>query len=70
MGRYVRALPGKESRPPMETLQYTFLTNPRTHKTQRQEGEKKEWDIDPDRWRVLSFHKHMTLEAAKRGQNN
>ena len=26
---------------------------------------KKEWDVDPDRWRSLGIHKLMTIEEAK-----
>ena len=63
MGHYVRALPGKKSLPQWK-LQYVSYKSKDAQNSKAKKG-KKEWDIDPDRWRVLGFHKHMTLEEAK-----
>jgi hypothetical protein len=63
MGYYVRALPWKKS-DPRRKVQFA------SYKSKDIQGSKainakKEWDVDPDRWRTLGFHKMMTIDEAK-----
>ena len=63
MGYYVRALPWKKSDPHWK-LQFVSYKSQDTKDSNAIKA-KKEWDVDPDRWRTLGFHKMMTLDEAK-----
>jgi hypothetical protein len=63
MGYYVRALPWKKSDPRWK-LQFVSYKSQDTKDSNAIKA-KKEWDVDPDRWRSLGFHKLMTLDEAK-----
>jgi hypothetical protein len=63
MGYYVRALPWKQSDPRWK-LQFVSYKSQDTKESNAIKA-KKEWDVDPDRWRSLGFHKMMTLDEAK-----
>ena len=63
MGYYVRALPWKKSDPRWK-LQFVSYKSQDTKDSNAIKA-KKEWDVDPDRWRSLGFHKMMTIEEAK-----
>jgi hypothetical protein len=57
MGYYVRALPWKKSNPRWK-LQFVSYKSQDT-KDSNAIKTKKEWDVDPDRWRCLGFHKSV-----------
>ena len=63
MGYYVRALPWKKSDPRWK-VQFVSYKSKDTKNSNAVKA-KKEWDVDPDRWRSLGFHKLMTLDEAK-----
>lgn len=63
MGYYVRALPWKKSDPRWK-LQFVSYKS-KDIKDSNAIKPKKEWDVDPDRWRTLGFHKMMTLDEAR-----
>lgn len=63
MGYYVRSLPWKKSDPRWK-LQFVSYKSQDTKDSNAIKA-KKEWDVDPDRWRSLGFHKMMTLDEAK-----
>jgi hypothetical protein len=63
MGYYVRALPWKKSDPrwKVQFVSYKFQDTKDSNAIKA----KKEWDVDPDRWRTLGFHKMMSLDEAR-----
>ena len=63
MGYYVRSLPWKKSDPRWK-LQFVSYKSQDTKDSNAIKA-KKEWDVDPDRWRSLGFHTMMTLDEAK-----
>ncbi|MFA5584545.1 MAG: hypothetical protein WDA09_10060 [Bacteriovoracaceae bacterium] len=63
MGDYVRALPWKKSDPRWK-LQFVSYKSQDTKESKTIKA-KKEWDVDPDRWHSLGFHKMMTLSEAR-----
>lgn len=63
MGYYVRALPWKKSNPRWK-VQFVSYKSQDTKESNAIKA-KKEWDVDPDRWRTLGFHKLMTLDEAR-----
>ena len=63
MGYYVRALPWKKSDPRWK-VQFVSYKSQDTKDSNAIKA-KKEWDVDPDRWRTLGFHKMMSLDEAR-----
>jgi hypothetical protein len=63
MGNYVRALPWKKS-DPWWKLQFVSYKS-QDIKSSNSIKAKKEWDVDPDRWRTIGFHKMMSLDEAR-----
>lgn len=63
MGYYVRLLSWKKSAPNWK-VQYVSYKKADSQDSNAKKP-KKEWDVNPDRWRALGFHKSMTIEEAR-----
>lgn len=63
MGYYVRLLSWKKSAPHWK-VQYVSYKKSDSQESNAKKP-RKEWEVDPDRWRALGFHKSMTIEEAR-----
>ncbi len=63
MGYYVRLLSWKKSSPNWK-VQYVSYKKADSENSNAKKP-RKEWDVHPDRWRALGFHKTMTIEEAR-----
>ena len=66
MGYYIRKLPGKQNSP---RWKLQFISYRKEHLGSSSAAKpKKEWDIPRERWAVLGFRPHMTIESARERQ--
>lgn len=63
MGYYVRYLSWKKSAPNWKIQYVSYKKADQVREGMKKP--KKEWDVNPDRWRALGFHKLMTIEEAR-----
>jgi len=63
MGYYIRALPWKKSAPQWKLQFISYKKVDIGHSPAK--NPKKEWDVQPDRWRSIGFNSKMTIEEAK-----
>lgn len=63
MGYYIKSLSWKKSSP---NWKVQFISYKKTDiKDSNAKKPKKEWDVNPDRWRALGFHKSMSIDEAR-----